>query len=326
MLNFATDTQISRRNFLVTGGAAASAVTAAAFLGPQALNLTLDGPDPALAGAADKTWGIWQPGAPWDMGPLQPVPGLGARKPEAVHWYAKWSSSSFESCKHLFDRVSDFGAVPVLSWMPKDLSLKSIPAGDWDAYISSWATGLKNYGKPVYLRIGHEMNIPHHPWSVGVNGNTGSDFIRAWRRVVRTFRDRGANNVKFIWAPNIGWSGTTPFSECYPGNAYVDWIGLDGYNGGSALDWGGWQSFEKIFLPSYQLLVGKGKPMAVTEVGSVEQGGNKAKWITDMFAAMRNKMPAFKMLLWFNEHGSGDWRITTSSSASEAFRKGVAGW
>ncbi|MEX2238535.1 MAG: glycosyl hydrolase [Dehalococcoidia bacterium] len=324
MIDLTTQTQISRRDFLAKGTAAASAVAAGALLVRQSVSLS--GASPSMQAGTDNIWGLWQPGTPWDLDLLMNIPGLQARKPEAVHWYAKWSSTSFDSCDHLFGEVSDLGAVPVLSWMPKHLSLKSIPAGDWDSYISSWATGLKNYGKAVYLRVGHEMNIPRHPWSVGVNGNTGRDFVRAWRRTVSTFRERGATNVKFIWAPNIGWSGTTPFSECYPGNDFVDWIGLDGYNGGSALDWGGWQSFEKIFLPSYQLLVGKGKPMAVTEVGCVEKGGNKAQWIKDMFAAIKTEMPAFKMLLWFNESGSADWRISTSASASEAFRKGVVGW
>lgn len=315
-------TRLSRREFLTGAAATVGAVAASGLVGLDGMPLPQSG---ALAARAPRKWGVWHHNAPFDMGSLDHVLGLVGQKPEVVHWYQPWREGNFALNRNNFRRVAAYGAEPIVSWMPPD-SLRDVASGAWDSYIKSWARGLKGYGGKVYLRIGHEMNLPNHPWSVGVNGNTGADFIAMWRRTRRLFREKGATNVLFVWAPNIRWEGTLPYSECYPGGRHVDWIGLDGYNGGTALDWGGWQSFEKIFYPSYKELTPKRRPMMVTEVGSVEQGGDKARWISDAFVALKTKMPAFRTILWFNEHGSGDWRIDTSSASASAFKAAVANW
>ena len=136
-------------------------------------------------------------------------------------------------------------------------------------------------GGPVFIRFAHEMNHQHHayPWSVGYNGNTAADYVAAWRRIHSIFRDAGADNVRFVWCPNVNIQGSSPFRRFHPGDQYVDWIGLDGYNGGSGLDWGGWLTFSQVFEPSYVDLKEHRKPMVVCEVGSSEQGGDKAAWI-----------------------------------------------
>lgn len=63
------------------------------------------------------------------------------------------------------------------------------------------ARGVRDFGRVVKIRFAHEMNHVAYPWCVGVNGNTGADYVRAWRHVVRIFRAEGARNARFVWCP-----------------------------------------------------------------------------------------------------------------------------
>ena len=61
-------------------------------------------------------------------------------------------------------------------------------------------------------------------------GNSSADYVAMWRHVVSIFRAAGASNVRWVWSPNIYASRSTttrPFAAYYPGNAWVDDVGLD---------------------------------------------------------------------------------------------------
>ena len=99
-----------------------------------------------------------------------------------------------------------------------------VAAGRWDAYIRRVARGLKPLG-PTYIRFDHEMNGDWYPWS-----HNPADYVAAWRHVVGIFRQEGARNVKWLWAPNAtswttdGWlDSVRPY---WPGSGWVDAIGL----------------------------------------------------------------------------------------------------
>jgi hypothetical protein len=65
------------------------------------------------------------------------------------------------------------------------------------------------------------------------------------------------------------------------------------------------------------------KPVELSEVGSAEQGGNKAAWITGMFATLP-RHPEVTSLIWFDLVKGSDWRLTSSPAARAAFSRGVA--
>ena len=72
------------------------------------------------------------------------------------------------------------------------------------------------------------------PYSPGVNGNTASDYINAWRHFHDLTAQAGAANVTWVWCPDTDPGKIyTPYSQLYPGDSYVDWTCLDGYNTGS---------------------------------------------------------------------------------------------
>ena len=100
---------------------------------------------------------------------------------------------------------------------------------------------------------------------------------------------------------------------------------MDGYNGGSGLNWGGWKSFTQVFQSTYNELGAiTQKPVMVSEMGSAEAGGSKANWITNAYGTEVANMPRIKALVWFNANREADWRITSSTTAKNAFRTAVA--
>ena len=71
----------------------------------------------------------------------------------------------------------------------------------------------------------------------GTNGNRPGQFVRAWRHVHDIFTAEHATNVNGCGAPWPARVRRISTSE-YPGDSYVDVLGLSGFNGGTraALD------------------------------------------------------------------------------------------
>lgn len=100
----------------------------------------------------------------------------------------------------------------------------AVAAGAHDAHVRSWAAGLRDLGLPALLRLDHEMNGSWYAWSPGVGGNTAADYVAMWRHVRAVFRAEGAEDVGWVWSPNVVYPGSSPLLDCYPGDDAVDWI------------------------------------------------------------------------------------------------------
>lgn len=229
--------------------------------------------------------------------------------------------------------IANRGSIPMLTWEPWNptcgcadqpaYSDAAIAGGAFDEYLARFAGQVKAWGRPMWIRFAHEMNGSWYPWSVGVNGNTASQYVAAYRHVVDVFRGIGATNVKWVWNPNV-LLGSENLAAMYPGDAYVDWVGIDGYNFGAAQSWSTWASPQQVFGATLAAVRGvTAKPIAITETASTEQGGNKAQWIQAFFAMLKAN-PDIKAFFWFNLNKETDWRIASSTSAQAAFAAGVS--
>jgi beta-mannanase len=164
------------------------------------------------------------------------------------------------------------------------------------------------------------MNLSGSAWGPGHGGNTPQAFVAAWRHVVTIFRDEHATNVEWVWSPNVYCSGSCPFTSFYPGDSWVDWAALDGYNYAS-LSNDPWQTFAQIFGPSYQILTHlSDKPVMIGETSSAEAGGSKAQWITGMTQALASEFPRVRAIVWFQRVKETDWRVDSSPQSLDAFR------
>ena len=136
--------------------------------------------------------------------------------------------------------------VIILSWEPGSSSVgcdlgyrdnlgpvRSIAQGRCDNYIRGFAQTLKARPERYLLRLAHEMNITDSPWGAGRYGSTPGDYVAMWRRVHDIFASVGVPNVEWVWSPNYASNPVETWNTIqayYPGDGYVDWIGLSGYN------------------------------------------------------------------------------------------------
>lgn len=223
------------------------------------------------------------------------------------------------------------GAIPMITWEPcldsgeptdqPDYSPARITAGAFDPYIRRAAREARAYGQPILLRFAHEMNGNWNSWGA-IPGNTPRDYIAMWRHVVSIFREEGATNVRWVWSPNVyGVGGVRPFQAYYPGNEWVDYVSLDGYNWGDLKE-SGWRSFAEVFESSYQAMTElTGKPLMISETATPEAGGDKAAWIREILTVLPARMPRVRALIWFDRVKETDWRIDSSPASDLAFRE-----
>ncbi|MFH1387383.1 MAG: glycosyl hydrolase [bacterium] len=212
-----------------------------------------------------------------------------------VHWYIHW----FEP----FPKI-EIENVPMLTWEPwVEGALNSILSGKHDTYIKDFLTAAKEYGKPLLLRFAHEMNGNWYPW-------VGKEYKQAWAYIHNVKRELRADNVNFVWCPNNESLPSEPWNEFanyYPGDQYVDWVGLDGYNWG----YDKWQAFDQVFGSAYNKLAAlTNKPMMIGEFAAGEDGvHDKEAWIKDAFQKIRTKYPRLRLVCWFNINKERDWRL-----------------
>jgi hypothetical protein len=287
---------------------------------------------PQLTGAA----------APWDMKPVQKFARLTGKNLSLVQFSAPWLECG-SGCRFSefpttpMENVRRYGAIPVFGWSSAssaptarqpNFQLSDVIHGRYDSYIRRFATDAKRWGHPFFLRFDWEMNGFWFPWSERVNGNRGGQYIAAWRHVHDIFSSVGANNATWVWCPNVNISGHLQnLRSVYPGNRYVDWTCLDGFNWGVRSGSPGWLSFRQIYAKTYRQVtrLAPRKPMMLAEIASTDRGGSKSAWIRNMLHTVRTNYRKIRGLIWLDlEDRGAHWPIETSSSASRAFRQGIA--
>jgi membrane-bound metal-dependent hydrolase YbcI (DUF457 family) len=245
------------------------------------------------------------------------------RPPAIVGSYKRWDVQPFYRPE--LEQIDQRGAVPMVGWEPwnaqdRGFRLGAIARGRFDGYVRRSAREAKAWGKPILLRFAQEMNGSWAPWQSGVNGTTGPRFVAAWRHLVRVFDQVGATNVQWVWCPYID-NGSNPFTPFFPGDRWVDWVALDGFNWGAPT---AWQSFPKVFDRSYRLITSiSSKPLMIAETGSNEAGGSKARWLRRMLTLQLPRLKRVRAVVWFDATDGADFRINSSPSALAAFREGV---
>ena len=187
--------------------------------------------------------------------------------------------------------------------------------------------------------MGAPVLPPHHARDerlVGlpVAGDTERQHARRVRSGLEAHRrhfptGRRACNATTVWCPNIDYpdSPNPSFASLYPGDDYVDWTCLDGYNWGTNRS-SGWQSFDTVYNYSYHEILefAPSKPMMIGEFGSVEQGGSKAEWFADALATqLPQQYKQMRAAVYFNWQFDGvDWRIETTAESQDAWRAAIA--
>jgi hypothetical protein len=336
----------SVKQTLVKRLSAVASVVAAAGIAVSSLLAPVQ--QPVAAAASNQIyWGAYINGAPADPTQIDKFETMVGKKMSMEMFGTPWKMNGKYMAfpKQYVDTIRKRGALPVLDWGSQALGgglnqpnfqLADITNGAHDAYLTSFAQAAAAYGQPFFLRFNAEMNGWWLPWSEQTNGNQPGDFARSWRHVHDIFKREGAGNVSWVFCPNIVGPKSTPLSELYPGDDYVDWTCLDGYNWGTDGNNQGFWMFDQVFLgSSYNgninsyneiMKLAPSKPLMIGETASSEDGGRKADYINNMFSTLPTKFPGIRALMWFNWNTNDstiDWPIESSSASIAAFKAGI---
>jgi len=260
--------------------------------------------------------GVYLKGFPTSYSGLTAFARATDSKPDVAMYYSGWYvpfPSGFAKT------AASNGAVPLVQMDPDGISVAAIAAGRFDAYLFSYAEAVRAYHHPVILSFGHEMNGDWYSW--GDQHTPPTVFIAAWRHIVKLFRALGARNVTWLWTVNIvndTKDGKIPRPNAWwPGNAYVNWVGIDGYYLKPS-----WQ-FAPLFGPTIAAVRGlTDDPIIIAETGAVPTADQAGK-ITDLFGGIRSY--GLLGFVWFDSTNSANQDFSiTSSAAIAAFRKGAS--
>jgi mannan endo-1,4-beta-mannosidase len=260
--------------------------------------------------------GVYESGPPHTYQPVTEFAKASGRHPNLVGYYSGWG---VPFARAFAETVHKRGAVTILQMDPTDASVPAIVRGGYDQYLRAFADSVRDFGHPVVIGFGHEMNADWYSW--GYKHVPAPTFVAAWRHIVSLFRSQGANNVSWLWTINQDLSTTGPLASWWPGARYVTWVGIDGYYYRPS------STFTTVFGETIaQVRAFTDKPVLLSEAGVGPQAGQAAK-IQNLFAGMRQYQTLG--LVWFDiaQHQGiyhQDWRIEDSRAASVAFRRSAS--
>lgn len=261
-----------------------------------------------------------KPGSPPGYRSVEGFADMAGQAPNLAGYYSGWA----EPFKMAFaTELHSHGLIPYVQIDPSYARVSAIPTGAYDAYLKLYADSVRDFGHPVVIGFGHEMNGNWYSWGYGET--RPSTFVAAWRHIVTVFRDEGADNVTWLWTVNAEERpGSRPIRAWWPGTSYVTWVGIDGYYVPR------WDTFSRVFGSTISQVhaITTGKPILLSETAVSPQLNNQFAGIQDLF----NHVQSHNILglVWFdvNQQANGpykqDWQIGSNSQAQAAFRSGLA--
>ena len=327
-------------------GVSSSATGATAVSAPSKAQLL----DPS-----SRFYGMYTQQSPFNYADMNATSKKVGVQPNLVGYFQGWDQD-FRA-----DAVKDawaHGQLPLLTWESQPstagnneptqptYSLPAILSGSFDSYIESYAKNIAATGLPLAIRLDHEMNGVWYPWSEddghggAINGNATGDYVKVWQHIWNIFQAEGANQyVIWDWSPNIVNNLTATHKtlaytrSLYPGDQYVDWVGLSGYlrppfSADQKV------TFDATYGPSLTILREiTTKKIILSEIGASDVGGHKPAWISSLFAALAQpKNSDIIGFAWFDEAvttyiggelGTNDWRVDSRPEALAAFIAGL---
>jgi glycosyl hydrolase family 26 len=205
------------------------------------------------------------------------------------------------------------GRTPVIQIDPHRQKMTDIAAGKYDQYLRGYAASVKSFGHRVVLSFGHEMNGKWYEW--GCPRTSGKAFTAAWRHWALLMSNP---QVVLMWTVNVRGGSSCTFHSVWPGSAYVDWVGLDGYLRHPGA------TFNRIFRSTIAAVtkLSGGKPVLIAETG-VTNGPDQAKRMISLYSGARASRVV--AVIYFDGVGvKGDYRPQENKDTLAAFKRGTA--
>ncbi len=308
------------------------------------------------------TEGIYHGSFP-DMGPTEDVvtierikefENLTGKETAWVYFSDNWFDGiKFPMIKA--EAIRDAGSVPFIRMMPRsdwdgykqdpNYSMQNIIDGKYDLELHQYARDAKGYGSPLLIEFGTEVNGDWFPWNGAYNGGGQKDgygdpekpdgserFVAAYRHIIDIFRKEQADNVTWFYHVNATtypedyWNRMKAY---YPGDEYIDWIGVSVYGPQTPSD--GWKTFTDVMDDNYRELeeITPNKPIALVEFGTIDpgEGHSKAEWIDNALTSITsNRYPRIKAISywhskWENDGVVSNMRLDSTPESIKTYRE-----
>ncbi|MCF2141747.1 MAG: glycoside hydrolase family 26 protein [Candidatus Lokiarchaeota archaeon] len=184
------------------------------------------------------------------------------------------------------DVIHNLGIIPFIRMFPISsydrptpdpvYSLQKIVDGMYDSDLRVWANDAKSIENPLIIEFGTEVNGDWFAWNAKWNGgcNTGPELFKAaYRHIIDLFREENATDITWVFHVDDYFEVDDPctnMSVYYPGDDYIDWIGISIYGALDRFDH--WESFSNLMAKAYPYFssISTNKPLALLEFGVIE--------------------------------------------------------
>jgi hypothetical protein len=189
--------------------------------------------------------------------------------------------------------------------------------GAYNSYFISLAQTLVAAGEGnAYLRLGWEFDGGWYAWSATTPA-TEASYAAYFDQIVTAMRSVSGENFRFVWNPDADAFTAYDYNVtlAYPGNAYVDVIGLDDYDQTWVTPQTPANEWNETSLPAlsdaHSFAAAHGKPLAIPEWGLTIRSdghglGDDPLYINDFTSWMKNSSNDVLFESYFNFDPSGD--------------------
>lgn len=255
--------------------------------------------------------------------------------------------------------IRDYGAIPFIRLMLRtngdnpcpdpEYTLANINSGRYDTDFRAWANAAETFGTNLIVEWGTEMNGQWFAWNAKWNGESrgAARFQNAYRRIVDTMRGEGANNITWAFHVNDNDDPETSWNRLeryYPGDSYVDWLGMSVYGAQTPTAGGDCPPFASRAVELHNRLhaLAPAKPIFLLEFGATinhpdanaNDDCDAAQWADAALTSILNdSMPHLRGFSWWNEHWENDddpnhntdMRVQRSRRLSDVFKRHLVG-
>ena len=181
-----------------------------------------------------------------------------------------------------------------------------LPDGQNHDKFLRWLQSAADFFNSLKTEDGTKIPIVFRPW----HEHTGSwfwwgkdlcspeEYQQLWKMTVDFMQEKGVNNLLYAYSPDIQGPGQI-YMERYPGDEYVDILGLDGYHRDNET---GIESFQNSLNTILSFMTDEGKkrnkPIALTETGL--EAIPIANWWTGVLLPIVGKYPISYVMVWRN--------------------------
>lgn len=264
-----------------------------------------------LLDPAKKYFGVALDKAPHDMGPVAAYTDMVGKSPNLLEYYAEWGAGFDASGVR---NAWQHGSLTLMSWEPFHITMADIAAGKGDAYLRKYATAVRTLNLPVVMDFADEFNGGWENW--GTHHVTPAQYVAAWRHIHDMFVEVGAGTVIWAWSPNvINPVKNVRLKPYYPGDGYVDWVGMVGY-----FTIGSDNAFSSVFGPTMnEVRTFTKRPFVIIETAA-EPGPRRRADVKNLFTGVEARDDVLGFI-WFNYRKRADWRLQASPLALDEFKQ-----